>query len=365
MHSALKNLFRQKKIHIDGACGDQPQLVACLSFYDLLFMGIGAVIGAGIFILTGVVAATQAGPAVVLSYLIAGIACVFSALSYAELATSIGGSGSAYGYAYLGFGEIIAWLVGWDLILEYALSVATVSVGWSSYFSDLLKNMNILIAYKYLHGPFEQGWFNMPAVGVVLILTLLLISGAKTSSRFNNVMVLVKLSIILLFIYVAVPEIKVQNWHPFMPFTWTGVLHGASLIFFAYIGFDAVSTAAAEAINPQRDLARSIIGSLMICTLLYMVVAGVLTGIMPYAQLHVASPISYALLHYGYKTVAALIGIGTIAGLSTVMLVMYYGLTRVLIAMTQDGLLPSGTDKESLFRVVIIMCGVVISSVAG
>ena len=360
------DLFRKKEII--GSIKKGSELTKCLTALDLTFFGVGAIIGAGIFILTGVVAATQAGPAVIFSYILAGIACVFAALSYAELASSIGGCGSAYGYAYAGFGELIAWIVGWDLLLEYAISVSAVSVGWSSYASDFLTAIKLPLPKLFLYGPIQGGILNAPAVLIIALLTGLLIIGVKSSSRINNLMVTVKLLIVLLFIVVASTEVKVANWSPFMPFGWSGVIKGASLIFFAYIGFDAVSTAAEEAINPQRDLPRGIIGSLIICTVLYILVAGLLTGMVSYSTLNVASPISNALLTLGYKTIAGFISIGAVTGLTTVMLVLFYGLTRVLLAMSRDGLLPTiiaktGTSRHTPAR-SILLCGILMSFLA-
>jgi len=360
------DLFRKKAI-IDSVDGE-THLARCLSALDLVLLGVGAIIGAGIFVLTGIVAATQAGPAIVLSYIVAGLACAFSALAYAELASSVGGCGSAYGYAYAGFGELLAWIVGWDLILEYAISVSAVSVGWSGYFNDMLRSMKIHLPEHLLHSPASGGIFNILAMGIILLLTFLLIWGIKSSSRVNNLMVLVKLSVIVLFIIIASSNVNPANWTPFMPFGIKGVMEGASLIFFAYIGFDAVSTAAEEAINPQRDLPRGIIGSLVICTILYIIVSGLLTGIVHYSRLDVASPISHAMLLLNYKVAAGLIGVGAIAGLTTVMLVLFYGLTRVFFAMSRDGLLPAFfayTDSYTKTPVrIIVLCGIAMSLIA-
>ncbi|WP_019215693.1 amino acid permease [Legionella tunisiensis] len=332
------DLFRKKAI--SDSPDTDSHLVRCLSAFDLVFLGVGAIIGAGIFVLTGIVAATQAGPAIILSYVIAGFACAFAALSYAELAATVGGCGSAYGYAYAGFGECVAWIVGWDLLLEYSISVSAVSVGWSGYFNDFLRALKINLPPYLSHGPADGGLFNLSAFMIIAILSALLIYGVKTSSRFNNLMVLVKLFVIFLFIGIALIDINPNNWNPFMPFGWRGVIEGASLIFFAYIGFDAVSTAAEEAINPQRDLPIGIIGSLSICTILYIIVSGLLTGMAHYSMLNVSSPISHVLLMLGHKIAAALVGVGAIAGLTTVMLVLFYGLSRVFLAMARDGLLP-------------------------
>lgn len=332
------DLFRKKAVN--DSLDTESGLAHCLSAFDLIFLGVGAIIGAGIFVLTGIVAATQAGPAIILSYVVAGFACAFAALSYAELAASVGGCGSAYGYAYAGFGELIAWIVGWDLLLEYSISVSAVSVGWSGYFNDFLHAIRLKLHPALLHGLGDGGIFNFSAFFVILFLAMLLIYGVKSSSRFNNFIVLVKLTVICIFIAIAVTEVKEQNWTPFMPFGWKGVIEGASLIFFAYIGFDAVSTAAEEAIKPQRDVPIGIIGSLLICTILYIIVSGLLTGIVPYYTLNQSSPISHVLLTLGYKIAAALVGIGAIAGLTTVMLVLFYGLSRIFLAMARDGLLP-------------------------
>ncbi|WP_131782052.1 amino acid permease [Legionella gresilensis] len=360
------DLFRKKLIiehsHSEG------HLAKCLSAFDLIFLGVGAIIGAGIFVLTGIVAATQAGPAIIFSYVMAGFACAFSALSYAELASLVGGCGSAYGYAYAGFGELIAWIVGWDLILEYSIAVSAVSTGWSGYFNDLLKTMRIGLPHHLLKGPFDGGWINILAPSIILLLAVLLIWGVKTSSRFNNLMVFIKLAVILLFIVIASMNVEPANWSPFMPFGWIGVMHGASLIFFAYIGFDAVSTAAEEAINPQRDLPLGIMGSLIICTILYIIVSGLLTGIVHYSSLNEPSPISHAMLLLGHKVAAGLIGVGAIAGLTTVMLVMFYGLTRIFLAMARDGLLPklfahTSTHSKTPIRIILI-CGILMALIA-
>ncbi|MCC5014458.1 MULTISPECIES: amino acid permease [unclassified Legionella] len=360
------DLFRKKAIH--DSVDTDSHLAKCLSAFDLVFLGVGAIIGAGIFVLTGIVAATQAGPAIILSYVVAGFACAFAALSYAELAAAIGGCGSAYGYAYAGFGECIAWIVGWDLLLEYAISVSAVSVGWSGYFNDFLRALKINLPPYFLHGPSDGGIFNLSAFTIILILSALLVYGVKTSSRFNNLMVLVKLLVIFLFIGIALIDINPHNWKPFMPFGWRGVIEGASLIFFAYIGFDAVSTAAEEAINPQRDLPIGIIGSLSICTVLYIIVSGLLTGMAHYSTLNVSSPISYVLLMLGHKIAAALVGVGAIAGLTTVMLVLFYGLSRVFLAMARDGLLPQffasiNSHTKTPIR-IIASCGTLMAILA-
>jgi APA family basic amino acid/polyamine antiporter len=360
------DLFRKKDV--TGSLEHESHLAKCLTLFDLTFLGVGAIIGAGIFVLTGIVAATLTGPAIIFSYVVAGFACAFAALSYAELAASIGGCGSAYGYAYAGFGELIAWIVGWDLLLEYSISVAAVSVGWSGYANDFLVAIGLHIPGHLLHGPLDGGHLNILAISIISILTGLLIIGVKSSSRFNNAMVLIKLLVIFVFIAVAFGEVKVENWSTFMPYGWSGVMKGASIIFFAYIGFDAVSTAAEEAINPQKDLPRGIIYSLAICTIIYMVVSLLLTGIAHYSTMNVPSPISHVLLNLGYKTVAGLVGIGAIAGLTTVMLVLFYGLTRVFLAMSRDGLLPkmfAKTNEHTKTPIrIILISGIIMASLA-
>lgn len=360
------DLFRKKDIR--HSLDSESHLIKCLTATDLTLLGVGAIIGAGIFILTGIVAANQAGPGVVLSFVVAGFACAFAALSYAELAAAIGGCGSAYGYAYAGFGELFAWIVGWDLLLEYSISVAAVAVGWSGYAHDFLLSLKINVPLELIHGPSEGGTLNVLAAFAIFALTSLLVYGVKSSTRVNNVMVLIKLAVIVLFIVIASTEVHVSNWSPFLPFGWSGVIQGASLIFFAYIGFDAVSTAAEEAINPQRDLPRGIIGSLAICTVLYIIVAGLLTGIAHYTTLNVASPISHALLVLGHKTAAGLIGVGALAGLTTVMLVLYYGFTRIFLAMARDGLLPKVFSEVNQYTRtpvrIIVLAGFIIASFA-
>ena len=360
-------LFRTKPINADAYC--DTGLKRVLSATDLTLLGIGAIIGAGIFVLTGIAAATQAGPAIVLSYVVAGLACAFTALSYAELAAMIGGCGSAYGYAYAGLGELVAWIIGWDLILEYGVATAAVAIGWSSYVNNALSAVGLPLPVALLKAPAEGGILDLPAVLIVLTLALLLANSVRQSARFNAAMVLIKLLAIAIFIGVALFHVQPANWHPFMPFGWQGIMGGAALIFFAYIGFDAVSTAAEEAINPQRDLPVGIIASLAVCTVIYMLVAGLLTGIAPYSTLDSPSPVADSLLRIGYPWAAALIAAGAIAGLTTVMLVLYYGLTRVFLAMSRDGLLPpvfSAIHPRTHTPVRVILAGgALIASIAG
>ena len=361
-------LLRTKAINADHSLGG-PALRRVLGPLDLTLLGIGAIIGAGIFVLTGVAAATQAGPAIILSYLVAGTACAFSALAYAELAAAIGGCGSAYGYSYAGLGEIVAWVIGWDLILEYSVATSAVAIGWSAYADNALEAVGLALPLVLRAGPLEGGWVNLPAVLIVLTLGALLSQGVRESARVNAVMVLVKLLAIGVFVAVAASHVNPANWSPFMPFGWGGVMGGAALIFFAYIGFDAVSTAAEEARNPQRDLPIGILVSLAVCTLIYILVAGLLTAVVAYPSLNVGSPVADVMLRLGYPWAAGVIAAGAIAGLTTVMLVLYYGLTRVFLAMSRDGLLPpvfarvnprTGTPVR-----VILISGLAMAAVAG
>ncbi len=369
-----KRLLRTKPIVEYNNSG----LKKCLSAFDLALLGIGCAIGTGIFVLTGIAAATQSGPAVVLSFIIAGIASAFAALSYAELAASIGGSGSAYGYSYVAFGEFIAWVMGWILLLEYGVGAAAVANGWAGYFINTLANFNIHLPEALTKAPILGGFINLPAFAIIWVLTILLMIGVKESARFNNIIVVIKLTTIAIFIALASMHINSDNWHPFMPFGWfstlengknVGVLAGASLVFFAYFGFDAVSTAAEEAKNPQRDLPIGLIVSLSFCTIIYIIVSALLTGIVPYTALNVSSPVAFALKEIGYTWASTLVATGVLAGLITVLLVLLYGLTRILFAMSRDGLIPPifsqiNPDRQTPTK-IILMCGAVVSIVAG
>ncbi|HEY1075548.1 MAG TPA: amino acid permease [Fontimonas sp.] len=371
------SLMRTKAIDPTANTG----LKRCLTASDLILLGIGCIIGTGIFVLTGVAAAQHAGPAIVLSFVISGTACAFAALCYAELSAAIGGSGSAYGYAYAGIGEFIAWIIGWDLILEYAVATATVSIGWSGYFSNILHAyFGIDLPAEFTSAPSEGGIANVPAMIIVLTLAGLLCWGVKESARFNGAMVMVKLATILAFIAIAGPHVNVDNWTPFIPervvdadgnshFGFMGVTTAAALIFFAYIGFDAVSTAGEEAVNPQRDLPIGILASLGICTALYILVSGILTGVVPYAEINIKAPVAEAMRSLGLNWAQGLIATGAIFGITTVMLVLYYGLTRVVLAMSRDGLLPPAMasihPKTQTPVRLILGSGVVIALIAG
>src|SRR6185295_7076357 len=362
------SLLRTKPI---GDCNADTGLKRALTAFDLTLLGIGAIIGAGIFVLTGIAAATKAGPAIVLSYVVAGGVCALAALSYAELAAAVGGSGSAYGYAYAGLGEIIAWIIGWALMLEYGVAVSAVAIGWSGYFNNAMEAIGIPIPAVIATAPHvgKGGLVNLPAMGIIAALTCLLCIGLTASKWVNTAAVLIKLAVVILFIFVASGHVKPANWDDFMPYGFNGVMNGASLIFFAYIGFDAVSTAAEEARNPQRDLPIGIIASLDICTVLYIIVAGLLTGIAHYSTLNNPSPVAQAMLDLGFTWFAGIIAFGAIAGLTTVMLVVFYGQTRILLAMSRDGLLPKFFSRinpnTKTPTTVIIGTGIILSSIAG
>jgi basic amino acid/polyamine antiporter, APA family len=358
------DLFRRKSVtDLQAEALTDHSLKRALGALNLTMLGIGAIIGTGIFVLTGTVAALNAGPAVVLSFVLAGVASIFAALCYSEFASLVPMAGSAYTYGYATLGELIAWIIGWDLVLEYALGAVTVAIGWSGYVVSFLKDIGInvpctLSAARGLpvqcaDGTTATALFNLPAVLIIAIVTTLLVIGIKESANFNNVIVFVKVAVVLLFIVGAAHAINPANWHPFMPpntgtrgeFGWTGVMTGAGIVFFAYIGFDAVSTAAQEAKNPQRDMPIGIIGSLLICTVLYIVVSGIATGVMSYKDLNVPDPIAVAADRAGLGWMSSLIKLGAIAGLSSVILVMLLGQSRVFWTMSKDGLLPQFVNK--------------------
>jgi APA family basic amino acid/polyamine antiporter len=353
------NLFRRKSVtQLQADALTDDRLKRALGATNLTALGIGAIIGTGIFVLTGTVAAQNAGPAVVLSFVLAGVASIFAALCYSEFASLVPMAGSAYTYGYATLGEVFAWIIGWDLILEYALGAVTVSIGWSGYVVSFLHDIGIHIPPQLsaargtlitlADGTQVAAIFNLPAVIIIAIVTVLLVIGIRESARVNNVIVFVKVAVVLLFIVGAAHAINSANWHPFIPantgvrenFGWSGLVSGAGVVFFAYIGFDAVSTAAQEAKNPQRDMPIGIIGSLLICTGLYILVSGIATGVMSYRDLDVPDPIAVVADHAGMGWMSSLIKLGAIAGLSSVILVMLLGQSRIFWTMADDGLLP-------------------------
>lgn len=338
------HLFRKKQLQYDPSI---ETLKRVLGAWDLTLLGIGAIIGTGVFVLTGVAAAKYAGPALIISFIIAGLACAFAALCYSEFASMIPQSGSAYTYSYVAFGEIVAWILGWDLILEYGLASSAVASGWSGYFQSLLAGFGFEFpkAISSAFNPSEGTFIDLPAVIVVLLVTLLLSRGVKESAKFNAIMVFVKIAVVLLFIVVGAWYVEPDNWKPFMPFGFSGVTTGAAVVVFAYFGFDAVSTAAEEVKNPQINLPIGIISALAICTVLYIVVSLVLTGVVPFHMLNVKDPVSFALVVIGKDWAAGFISLGAIIGITTVLVVMMFGQTRLFFAMSRDGLLPNMLSK--------------------
>jgi basic amino acid/polyamine antiporter, APA family len=341
------------------------QLRRTLTATQLTLLGVGGVIGTGIFVLTGVAAAQNAGPALALSFIFAGIGCLFAGLCYAEFAAMIPVSGSAYAYSYATLGEGVAWFIGWNLVLEYLFAVATVSVGWSGYAVSLLEGWHIHIPAALSHAPFDQdkltghmvhtgAIINVPAVLIVLLIASICYIGIRQSAIFNTVIVTIKVTVIVLFIMFGMSFINTANWHPFVPpnegqfgtYGWSGVLAAAGVIFFAYIGFDAISTAAQESKNPQRDMPVGILASLVVCTILYVAVALVLTGMVSYKELNVAAPVALALDKYsGLHWLGVWVKGGALAGMTSVMLVMTIAQARIFFAMSHDGLLPKFFGK--------------------
>jgi APA family basic amino acid/polyamine antiporter len=372
------NLFKTKSI--EKLVGDvehgSKALKRSLSAWDLTLLGIGAIIGTGIFVLTGTAAANQAGPAIMLSYLAAGLACAFAALCYAEFASMIPIAGSAYTYAYATLGEVVAWMIGWDLILEYAVGSMTVAIGWSGYMQKLLSGAGITLPVWMSAAPGSAPGtlVNLPAMLIVLVIMWLLIIGVRESARANAIMVAIKMAAVLFFIGAGATFVKPENWSPFAPYGWSGVMAAAAVVFFAYIGFDAVSTTAEEAKNPKRDLPIGIISSLVLCTLLYLAVAAVLSGIVPVVSYKsdpafLNAPVAFALSMIGQDWAAYLVSAGAVAGITSVLLVMLMSQPRIFFAMSRDGLLPQGVSRVhprygTPYLTTIITC-LVVAAVAG
>lgn len=360
------SLFQTKSIEsLQKEAAADVGLRRSLSRMNLVSLGIGAIIGAGIFVLTGQAAAQYAGPAIAISFVISGLGCLFAGLCYAEFAAMIPISGSAYTYSYATLGEFFAWIIGWDLILEYLFVAPTVAVGWSGHLVAFLKEFNIVLPVHLTQAPFDYvngqlvgtgHLINLPAVGIIAVLTCLLVIGTKESATFNNYMVVTKVSVLLAIIGFGIwyllghHDLAVKNWTPFIPantgtygeFGWSGIFKGAAVIFFAYIGFDAVSTAAQEAKNPQKDMPMGIVGSLLICTVLFITISVILTGMSKYTDLNNAAPVVNALQAAGAPfALRFVVEIAAIAGLSSVILVMLMGQPRIFFSMANDGLLPA------------------------
>ena len=342
----MRRSLRTKSIEqIHSDCESQThKLKRTLTAFDLTALGIGAIIGTGIFVLVGTAAVGDgdrpgAGPGLILSFILSGAACLLAALCYAEFASMIPVAGSAYTYTYATLGELFAWITGWSLVLEYGIACVAVSIGWSGYFVSLLERVGIHVPFALVNAPHEGGLINLPAVLIVLALTGLLVIGIKESARVTSAIVILKVAVVLFFIAVGAFAVEPANWSPFMPNGFAGVGAAAAVIFFAYVGFDAVSTMAEEAKNPQRDIPIGILVSLAICTVLYIAVAAVLTGIVPYNQIHVKAPVAEALNTAGIRWAGALVATGAVAGITSVLIVMLLGQIRVFFAMSRDGLL--------------------------
>ncbi len=380
----FKHSFKRKPLSmLHEEMKNDNRLRRVLGPWSLTSLGIGCIIGAGIFVITGYAAQYKAGPALVISFVVAGLACVFSALCYAEFASMAPIAGSAYTYAYATLGELFAWIIGWDLVLEYTVASATVAHGWSKYFQNFIGMFDFHVPELLSKAPFDfdpvQGnfvstgcLFDLPALLIVAFLTIILVIGIRESSRFNNIMVAIKLIVVLLVIGVGAFYVDTRNWQPFAPFGWTGLslfgktilgktgadgapvgmLAGAALIFFAYIGFDSVSTHAEEARKPHRDVPIGIIVSLVICTVLYIAVTMVLTGMVPYGKIDVDAPIAMAFQQVGLRWGQFVVSLGAVVGITSVMLVLMLSQPRVLLAMARDGLLPESFfgDVHPKFR---------------
>ncbi|MGK9185196.1 amino acid permease [Priestia filamentosa] len=343
----MSDLLKKKSITQLLKQGESKTLEKTMGAFDLTLLGIGAVIGTGVLVLTGLVAANDAGPSVIISFILAAIVCGFAALCYAEFASTLPVSGSVYTYTYATIGESIAHLMGWTLLSVYILTTATVASGWSSYFNQFLEGFNLGLPKELVTIPADGGIVNLPAIMITLLITWLLSRGTKESKKVNNFMVLVKLVVIGLFVIVGAFYVKPENWTPFAPFGIEGIMAGSAAVFFAFLGFDALSTSAEEVKNPQRDLPIGIIASLVVCTIIYVVVCLVMTGVVPYTELNVPEAMAYVLHAVGQDAVAGIVTIGAIIGIMAVIFAYIYAATRVLFSMSRDGLLPKSFSKTN------------------
>jgi APA family basic amino acid/polyamine antiporter len=362
-------IFRRKQLSEVRDSAGQSGLVKSLGPVDLIFLGLGGIIGTGIFVLTGLAAAQYAGPAITLSFLLGGIACVFTALAFAELASMLPVSGSAYSYAQVTLGEGMSMLVGWTIVMVFSFGSATVASGWSGYVLGILDSAGIQLPAVLTKIPSDGGWINLPAVFIVILLTAIVVRGTQSATRFNGLLVVVKLLAIFLFVFLSVPHVDMKNWADFAPHGFDGITAGAAVIFMAYTGFDAVATAAEECKNPNRDLPIGIIGSLVGSGILYVLVSGLLTSIVHYSKLNNSQPMAFALRENGISIGATLVATGAIAGMTTVILTQIFAQARILLMMSRDGLMPqcfgSVHPKYSTPYIGIISSGVLVVLIAG
>lgn len=362
------NLFKKKSLEQLKASVEKTNLERNLTAKDIALLGVGAVVGVGIFVATGE-GAHAAGPGIILSFVLAGVVACLCGLCYCELATMFPVAGSTYSYAYIAFGEFIAMVIGWCLTAEYLVAVSAVASGWSGTFRGVLKSAGLNLPQAISASPQNGGIFDLPAVAIILILTLMLCYGMKESSKVNNIIVAIKIFVILLFILLGASHIRVSNYHPFMPYGWKGVFSGAGMVFFSFIGFDAISTSAEEAKNPKRDVSRGIIMCLIVVCVLYVSVAVVLTGMIPYKQIISDNAVPSALSSVGINWGSALVGVGAIVGMVSVMLAMLYGQVRIFMVMSRDGLIPkifSQMNRKYNTPVkATVITGVIASIIAG
>lgn len=379
------SIFQKKSITnlLTEADESEKGLKRTLGARSLVALGIGAIIGAGLFSITGGAAANQAGPAITLSFVVAALGCAFAGLCYAEFASMIPVAGSAYTYSYATMGEMIAWIIGWDLVLEYAVGAATVGISWSRYLVKFLEYYNLHLPPELIMSPFDtatladgtivSGIVNLPAVFIIVLMSLLLIKGTQESALVNGIIVALKVTVVLIFIFLGWKYINSANYTPYIPdntgnfgeYGFSGIIRAAAIVFFAYIGFDAVSTQAGEAINPKKDVPFAIVASLIICTILYILVSLVLTGMVKYDQLDKAAPVASAFSGIGINWAVFIITIAAVAGLTSVMLVMMLGQTRIFLGMAKDGLLPKGVfgtlhpTFKTPYRSTILVGGII------
>lgn len=334
--------------HIMGSCEKNSGLKRSLGAFELTMLGVGVIIGSGLFVITGVAAADRAGPGLILSFILAGLACACAALCYAELASAIPVSGSSYTFAYVGLGEIFGWFIGWCITLEYVVAMSAIAVGWSAYAVNILELMEIHLPEKLITDFSSGGIMNLPAIIIISIMAMLQLWGTKESARLNNILVFVKLGVILLFIILVAKHVDPSNYTPFLPYGWSGVFSGAAIVFFAYLGFDAIANSAEEVRDPQKNMPKGIIGSLVIATTLYIIVTLMLTGVAKYSVYSgVAAPVAHALNEVGIRWGSALVSVGAIAGLTTGVLVLLGSESRLIYSMSRDGLLPRSFSKVS------------------